>query len=293
MKNFLSGLGAKLALAAVALTTTIFTSCDEESINVKPLEQPNATATLIIQAISLEDGTVLSSTTETIAAGANGSIAAQTKEVPAPSIEGFICNVEKQTVNIPAVAKGQTVAIPVTFYMQALHSLATDVEVEATKPATPVASEKNPTSSVTNNTDEDKYMNVTYKATVGEKVLNMQEVEAYINETYADARSLTPAQKREVLKAAISHRFPGFKQVDVTYTIWVPANSTVTLTPITKFEENEYNFSAVIEEALFEVPGVKTKKALETTVEQTTESHAGHGHGHGDGSNPGGGEAGK
>ena len=33
-KSFLSGIGAKLALAAVALTTVVFTSCEKEEFNV-------------------------------------------------------------------------------------------------------------------------------------------------------------------------------------------------------------------------------------------------------------------
>ena len=34
-KSFLSGIGAKLALAAVALTTVVFTSCEKEEFNPK------------------------------------------------------------------------------------------------------------------------------------------------------------------------------------------------------------------------------------------------------------------
>ena len=37
-KSFLSGIGAKLALAAVALTTVVFTSCEKEEFNVEPVE---------------------------------------------------------------------------------------------------------------------------------------------------------------------------------------------------------------------------------------------------------------
>ena len=36
-KSFLSGIGAKLALAAVALTTVVFTSCEKEEFNVEDL----------------------------------------------------------------------------------------------------------------------------------------------------------------------------------------------------------------------------------------------------------------
>lgn len=45
-KSFLSGIGAKLALAAVALTTVVFTSCEKEEFNVEPIEQAPASATI-------------------------------------------------------------------------------------------------------------------------------------------------------------------------------------------------------------------------------------------------------
>ena len=47
-KSFLSGIGAKLALAAVALTTVVFTSCEKEEFNVEPVELPNASATVVV-----------------------------------------------------------------------------------------------------------------------------------------------------------------------------------------------------------------------------------------------------
>ena len=37
-KIFLSGVNAKLALAAVALTSVMFTSCEKEEFNVAPVE---------------------------------------------------------------------------------------------------------------------------------------------------------------------------------------------------------------------------------------------------------------
>ena len=46
-KSFLSGIGAKLALAAVALTTVVFTSCEKEEFNVEPVELSPASATIV------------------------------------------------------------------------------------------------------------------------------------------------------------------------------------------------------------------------------------------------------
>ena len=46
-KSFLSGIGAKLALAAVALTAVVFTSCEKEEFNVEPVELSPASATIV------------------------------------------------------------------------------------------------------------------------------------------------------------------------------------------------------------------------------------------------------
>ena len=45
-KIFLSGVNAKLALAAVALTSVMFTSCEKEEFNVAPVELDPASATV-------------------------------------------------------------------------------------------------------------------------------------------------------------------------------------------------------------------------------------------------------
>ena len=43
--SFLSGVNAKLALATVALTSVMFTSCEKEEFNVAPVELEPASAT--------------------------------------------------------------------------------------------------------------------------------------------------------------------------------------------------------------------------------------------------------
>lgn len=72
-KSFLSGIGAKLALAAVALTTVVFTSCEKEEFNVEPVELPNASATVVVTVYDLATGNIISdlSKTETITAASD------------------------------------------------------------------------------------------------------------------------------------------------------------------------------------------------------------------------------
>lgn len=92
-KSFLSGIGAKLALAAVALTTVVFTSCEKEEFNVEPVELPNASATVVVTVYDLATGNIISdlSKTETITAASDGTIAATTKTYEA-SKEGLEFN---------------------------------------------------------------------------------------------------------------------------------------------------------------------------------------------------------
>ena len=47
-KSFLSGVNAKLALAAVALTSVMFTSCEKEEFNVAPVELDPARLPLLL-----------------------------------------------------------------------------------------------------------------------------------------------------------------------------------------------------------------------------------------------------
>ncbi len=58
-KSFLSGIGAKLALAAVALTTVVFTSCEKEEFNVEPIELSPASATIVATVYDLTTAEVL------------------------------------------------------------------------------------------------------------------------------------------------------------------------------------------------------------------------------------------
>ena len=90
-KSFLSGVSAKLALAAVALTSVMFTSCEKEEFNVAPVEQADASAKISITVYDLSDGSIITDATVTnqegtpvqgfveVAAGADGKIAYDTK----------------------------------------------------------------------------------------------------------------------------------------------------------------------------------------------------------------------
>ena len=98
-KIFLSGVNAKLALAAVALTSVMFTSCEKEEFNVAPVELDPASATVAITVYDLSDGSIINGASITengaaitsnpfvIEAGSDGKIAAATRTFAATKDE--------------------------------------------------------------------------------------------------------------------------------------------------------------------------------------------------------------
>lgn len=98
----MSGIGAKLALAAVALTTVVFTSCEKEEFNVEPVELSPASATIVATVYDLTTGEVLApqAIVETITAGTDGTIAATTKKLVASFSNAEYLPVEAITVAI-------------------------------------------------------------------------------------------------------------------------------------------------------------------------------------------------
>ena len=287
-KSFLSGIGAKLALAAVALTTVMFTSCEKEEFNVEPVELPNASATIAVTVYSLENGSVLQSSTETVTAGTDGTIAAQTKTISAPSIEGYLPG-KDITVAIPALAKGQFALIPANIYLQseigaAKTPVVTENKVQEDTPQSPETSE------YTNTTGKDETKTVTYNAIRGQVVENLNEVNEYIDVYVPASRAFSNADVNAILKALVKSYNTGFKEEPAVATIVIPANTTVTIIPTTEMSKAECTITTTIEGTLYTIPNVQIKKAGVTTFATSSNSH---GHGHGDDGNAGGGAGGK
>lgn len=125
-KIFLSGVNAKLALAAVALTSVMFTSCEKEEFNVAPVELDPASATVAITVYDLSDGSIINGASITengaaitsnpfvIEAGSDGKIAATTRTFAATKDE-YLSGEGQATV--PALNKGQFALIPVSIFL--------------------------------------------------------------------------------------------------------------------------------------------------------------------------------
>ncbi len=138
-KIFLSGVNAKLALAAVALTSVMFTSCEKEEFNVAPVELDPASATVAITVYDLSDGSIINGASITengaaitsnpfvIEAGSDGKIAAATRTFAATKDE-YLSGEGQATV--PALNKGQFALIPVSIFLQQELNAAEDVVVD-------------------------------------------------------------------------------------------------------------------------------------------------------------------
>ena len=280
-KSFLSGIGAKLALAAVALTTVVFTSCEKEEFNVEPVELSPASATIVATVYDLTTGEVLApqAIVETITAGTDGTIAATTKEISCPSFSNAeYLPVEAITVAIPKLAKGQFALIPVNFYAQKIVSAAKNVTVSEVPTYGPY--------------DVDKNIDIEYAAKVGSEVVNINAINSYI-ETLVNSRAMSNENVIKVLKAVVGTYNTGIKTEMQKETRTIKAQTTVTFSPVTTIIESVVTVTATVDGVEYTIPNVQLRKAGATVVSESSESHAGHDHGHGDNSNSGGGAGGR
>lgn len=291
-KSFLSGIGAKLALAAVALTTVVFTSCEKEEFNV---ELSPASATIVATVYDLTTGEVLApqAIVETITAGTDGTIAATTKEISCPSFSNAeYLPVEAITVAIPKLAKGQFALIPVNFYAQKIVSAAKNVTVSE-DPTTIETTEVKNTPVTYGPYDVDKNIDIEYAAKVGSEVVNINAINSYI-ETLVNSRAMSNENVIKVLKAVVgtyNNRYIKTEMQKETRTI--KAQTTVTFSPVTTIIESVVTVTATVDGVEYTIPNVQLRKAGATVVSESSESHAGHDHGHGDNSNSGGGAGGR
>lgn len=290
-KSFLSGIGAKLALAAVALTTVVFTSCEKEEFNVEPVELSPASATIVATVYDLTTGEVLVPQTivETVAAGADGTIAATTKPINCPSFSNAdYLPVEAITVAIPQLAKGQFALIPVNFYAQKVVSAAKNVTVSE-DPTTIKPEEVKNTPSVYGPYEVNTPVEIEFAAKVGSEVVNIEAINSYI-ETLVNSRAMSNENIIKVLKAVVGTYNTGIKTEIQKEEKVIPAQTTVTFSPVTTIIESVVTITVTVDGVEYTIPNVQLRKAGATVV---FVSSAGHDHGHGDNSNSGGGAGGK
>lgn len=243
-KSFLSGIGAKLALAAVALTTVVFTSCEKEEFNVEPIEQAPASATIFATVYDQTTGENLGTATTTIAAGENGAIAKQKVTVTCPFSSAEYLPVASIDVEVPEVAKGQMILIPVTFYAQKIASAAQNVSTSKDEDSIEqVKSESNKTSKEYTGTG--KPQEVEYDALVGTKILNKTELYSYI-ETLVNSRAMSNDNVIAVLKALVD-TYDNMATKTIKTEVTMTEGVTFVFKPVTPMTEYVMSISATVQ----------------------------------------------
>ena len=298
-KIFLSGVNAKLALAAVALTSVMFTSCEKEEFNVAPVELDPASATVAITVYDLSDGSIINGASITengaaitsnpfvIEAGSDGKIAAATRTFAATKDE-YLSGEGQATV--PALNKGQFALIPVSIFLQQELNAAEDVVVDQDEETITPSEVEGEQKGGENTSSKEKEMDLPYTAKVGQEVTNIAAVNASID-AMPITRGLSDDEVKKVLKALVKSYSPGITDVTYTKKVTVPAYTIVTLKTTTEYETSDNTISTVVDGKLYTIPNVKIKKVVKTVVDPVfTSTEHGHGHGHGNGNNAGGGD---
>ncbi len=287
-KSFLSGIGAKLALAAVALTTMVFTSCEKEEFNVEPIELSPASATIFATVYDQTTGENLGSTTQTISAGEDGTIAAQSLTVSCPFSSADYLAVAPIEVSVPKVAKGQMIVIPVTFYAQKITSAAKDITISKDEESVKPGNDK------TNNTSKEYVgtglpQDVEYEALVGTKITNLTEINAYIETLVNSSRAMSNNDVIAVLKALVK-TYDNQSVQTIKDKVTMPKGVTFVMKPVTATRNYTMSINATVDGVSYTIPNVQVNEAMTTNANPTALDH---GHGHGNSGNAGGGAAGK
>lgn len=311
-KNYFNGLNAKLALAVVALTSVMLTSCDKENFTVdptKPVELADASAVIGASAYDNATGAVLTDKVTfapnqmiTIAA-TNGTIAAGSETITA-SLSGYFDETLK--VDYPAVAKGQMIYIPAVFYMSTIPFEINKVPTSGT--------EKENTDLTNTETLEGGFQagqKNTLKATgfAGIKIKEAsykKALEDIAKLTFEDgvvvesSRAIAEEIIMDRVKIALTQTLESmkdFKKVEITFDMFVPeqtASIKVTVTAVT--EEGVMSISTTQNDRKWTISGIEYEEVVYNNIVADFIDKNGHAHGHaghGVSNNAGGGSAGK
>lgn len=269
--KFLSGLGAKLALAIVALTTTMFTSCEKENIEIEvtPVNAKAYIEATVYDATTGQDVTALAKITGAETLEGNPTLNSQTVTVTA-TYNGMT---DSKTVNVPALKASESWSTTVALVL-------TDNSIEV------IATEHTTIETVTkvegyqdNTTDYWWYTTVTYPKTTGSEVIasdykgSNEQILNLIKENNKGIKH-DPKAVSEKLVLGAHGRLVATVTTTKTITVYQVKSVGTTSTILANFTVESYN--TVLTTKTTDIPG-------------HGHSHAGHGHGHGDDNNAGGG----
>lgn len=324
--RFFSSVGAKLALAAMALTSVLFASCEQEDFDAT-FELDPAKATIAVSMIDVEGGAAMSGFTVSASTGevsgttvtitgdaATKKIAAQTVDVTV-TYEGIS---GKAPVAIPNLAEGTVGNYSVTFlyYKGAVIvgpgttvTIDTDYEIVSEKDADKstveafYATTGNYThthngidSWFTNETDYIITANVKYNNYKGVELVSVDEKVSPLPTVASSFVSAFENQKIEKISAVFSFKVSAWS----IYNAWVEKTTdfiTYTINKVETTTTEEEGKEPVVGEPKKTEIAVITVKSVNTTIVPREEAHPnhshayipGHGHDHGHGGDNAGG----
>lgn len=324
--NFLNGLNTKVALMAVALVSGFtFTSCEKEDFDVNPTVGGGGTVIIpttpknqakVVVAYSVKNNVKGVNVTVTQDGSevnfTNGSLtltAAQDATLPASTFvftaeaDGYYPTVV--TITTPEAAPGEYYYVPVVLDLDKVVLSENDVRQEPANTGTePGQNEATIETSITNDSNEPKLMNVSVAINTG-SALTEEDAAAAIAAIDALTGPSSRAAEDDI----------DLKTAKANLKAWVVENSTFATAPHTfenvtipakatkveakveyKTEAAERYIYTIVNEKRYEViVKVTTIKSafltLTATLDNGHSSNIGHGHDHGNGNNAGGGSA--
>ena len=229
-------------------------------------------------------GENLGTQTTTIAAGENGTIAKQKVTVTCPFSSAEYLPVASIDVEVPEVAKGQMILIPVNFYAQKIASAAQNVNTSKDEDSIEqVEPESNGTSKEYIGTG--KPQEVEYNAWVGTEILNKEEIYSYIETLVNNSRAMSNDNVIAVLKALVD-TYDNMATKTIKTEVTMTEGVTFVFKPVTSMTEYVMSISATVDNVIYTIPNVKVKEAGTTNAGLEVLSH---GHSHGANTNSGGG----
>ncbi len=287
------------AFAAVALFAT---SCSEESldinsgtINIPNVELPAPTASISVTVVDLEAGKIIGGVSTVNATSAIGS----TMTVECPANEDYTTAAAIE-VAVPSLDKGQSINIPVTFYVTKLSSELAKFMDKAVITITPIEGTEATIEeiSLANAKNEGVWVNGSYENATDEVVAPAFYYDYKDGFEFAEEVVVSKAAETtilDIIKTAKFKTMPGKKSWNI------PAWTIFTVKKITqkfflanmKIENKELEQSV---EFIANVAGEIEFEVEEEEIETGHDDHSGNnshnGHGHGNSSNAGGGIAG-
>jgi hypothetical protein len=233
-----------------------------------------ASATIFITVYDWNTGELLTQVSQAVAADEDGNVAEQLVEVECPYIEGYLAH-NAINVTVPALGKGQSAILPITFYLTSLEYNGAKLTV-ANDPEEKVQTVTEKTDVVKMSEEdvnlEQNQINVEIPITyeTGTKVDNIDEVNDYIDNELVITRAITDEQIKTTLKArvALLNNIKTVEDTQVVSKIIKGSIVNIHITPVYEQVVKTMTFEFEDLKAPVEVPNIIVKTLVKNIIEE-------------------------